>query len=218
MSTLTVGYIVNVVEKKALDEENSDFSQSELIGLYNLALRLIVSLVPRAYTITTSELLASGSLQSIPSTGLALASIVRNMGTDPGETPGSSVMEAGLVAMNTLVPDWSSETATEEIDNFMRIPGMDASFFVSPPSDGTGYVQMVYSAMPPTTTYDADGDWEDDKIPLSDEFIPALPDAMLYNAYDDDTDTPGNLPRSQMYYQRVIQILGIKDTQTRGRK
>ena len=216
MSTLTVGYIVNVVEKKALDEENSDFSQSELIGLYNLALRLVVSLVPRAYTITTSELLASGSLQSIPSTGLGLSNIVRNMGTDPGETPGSSVMEADLTAMNTLVPDWSSETAMEEIDNFMRIPGMDASFLVSPPSDGTGYVQMVYSAMPPTTTYDADGDWEDDKIPLSDEFIPALPDAMLYNAYDDDTDTPGNLPRSQMYYQRVIQILGIKDTQ--GRK
>ena len=217
MSTLTVGYIVGVVEKKALDEANDDFTQAELIGLYNLALRFIVSLVPRAYTITTSELLASGTLQSIPTTGLALSGIIRNMGTN-GETPGAATREADLDAMNKLVPSWSTETAAEEIDNFMRIPGMDASFMVSPPSDGTGYVQLVYSAMPPTTTYDDAGVWEDDKIPVSDEFIPALPDAMLYNAYDDDTDTPGNLPRSQMYYQRAIQILGIKDTQTRGRK
>jgi len=218
MSTLTVGYMVDVVEKKALDEENSDFSQAELIGLYNLALRLIVSLVPRAYTVTTSELLASGSLQSIPASGLAFAGLIRNTGTDPGETPGAAITEADLDAMNKLVPNWSTETAAEVIDNFMRVPGMDASFLVSPPSDGTGYVQMVYSAMPPTTTYDSDGDWEDDKIPLSDEFIPALPDAMLYNAYDDDTDTPGNLPRSEMYYQRVMQILGIKGAQTKGRK
>ena len=121
-------------------------------------------------------------------------------------------------AINKLVPTWSTETAAEEINNFMRVPGMDAAFMVSPPSDGTGYVQMVYSATPPTTTYDTDGDWEDDKIPISDEFIPALPDAMLYNAYDDDTDIPGTLPRSQMYYQRALQILGIKDTQTRGRR
>ena len=218
MSTLTVGYIVNVVEKKALDEANDDFTQAELIGLYNLALRFIVSLVPRAYTITTSELLAPGTLQSIPATGLALSNLVRNMGSDPGETPGEAITEADIDAMNKLVPSWSTETAVEEVDNFMRIAGMDASFFVSPPSDGTGYVQMVYFAMPPTTTYDEDGDWENDKIPISDEFIPALPDAMLYNAYDDDTDTPGNLPRSQMYYQRAVQILGIKDTQTKGRK
>ena len=216
MSTLTVGYIVNVVEKKAIDEGNDDFTQAELIGLYNLALRFIVSLVPRAYAIMTSELLAPGTLQSIPATGLVLSNVVRNMGTD-GETPGTPVTEADLVAMNKLVPGWSTETASAEIDNFMRVPGMDASFYVSPPSDGTGYVQMVYPATPPTTTYDAAGDWEDDKIPLSDEFIPALPDAMLYNAYDDDTDTPGNLARSQMYYSRAVQILGIKDTQTQGR-
>lgn len=217
MSTLTVGYIVNVVEKKALDEENDDFTQAELIGLYNLALRFIVSLVPRAYMITTNELLASGTLQSIPAAGLVLSNIIRNSGTD-GETPGAAIREADLAAMNSLVPSWSTETAAATIDNFMRIPGMDAYFNVSPPSDGTGYVQMVYTATPPTTTYDADGDWEDDKIPLSDEFIPALPDAMLYNAYDDDTDTPGNLPRAQMYFQRALQILGIKDTQTQGRK
>jgi len=217
MSTLTVGWLVDVVEKKALDEQNDDFEQSELIGLYNLALRLIVSLVPRAYTITTAEKLAAGIIQSIPGNGLALVDIIMNMGTG-GITPGVSIKEADLDAMNKLVPGWSSETAAVTIENFMRLKGMDASFYVSPPSDGTGYVQQVYSATPPTTTYDEAGVWQNDKIPLSDEFVPVLPDAMLFNAYDEDSDVPGTLPRSQMYYNRVMQLLGIKDAQTQRKK
>ena len=217
MSTLTVGYIVDLVEKKAVDENNDDFSQAELIGLYNLALRFIVSLVPRAYTIKISQLLAAGSEQSIPSDGLQLVNVLRNMGTD-GETPGASILEASLAAMNRLVPNWSTETAAAVVDNFMRIPDMDASFYISPPNDGTGYIQMVHTATPPTSTYDEDGDWEDDKIPLSDEFVPALPDAMLFIVYDDDSDYPGNTPRSQYYFQRAMTILGLKDEHMERRK
>lgn len=216
MSTLTVGYMVDVVEKKALDENNSDFTKAELIGLYNLALRLIVSLVPRAYTITTSLALAAGAQQAIPADGLTLVDVPRNMGTD-GLTPGSAIREASLDAMGKLYPEWNTVTATAAIKNFMRIPGMDASFFCFPQSDGTGKVQIVYAATPPSTTYDAGGLWEDDKIPLSDEFVPAIPDAMLFNAYDDDTDIPGNTPLSQMYYNRVLQILGIKGAQMKER-
>ena len=43
MSTLTVGYMVNIVEKKLLDESNADYTKADLIGFYNLSLRLIVS-------------------------------------------------------------------------------------------------------------------------------------------------------------------------------
>lgn len=217
MSTYTVGSMVDVVEKKAVDENNDDFSKAELINLYNLSLRFIVSLVPRAYTIQSSQKLAAGTLQSLPYDGLRLVNVLRNMGTD-GETPGASILEASLAAMNRLVPNWSTETAAATVDQFMRILEMDASFYVSPPNDGTGYIQMVYAAMPPTSTYDADDDWEDDKIPLSDEFVPAIPDAMLFHAYDDDTDIPGNTPRSQYYYQRALQILGVKDEHLKRRE
>jgi len=217
MSTLTVGYMVDTVEKKLLDEDNVDYSQADLIGLYNLSLRLIVSLIPRAYTIESSILLSSGAQQSIPSDGLALVDLPRNMGAD-GTTAGAAIREASLDAFKKSYPDWSTETASATIKNFMRIPGMDASFYVFPPSDGAGYVQCVNSATPPTTTYDAAGDWESDKIPLSDEFVPAIQPAIMFHAYDDDTDMPGNITKSQLYYNRVLQILGLKDAQTKGRK
>ncbi len=208
----TVGYMVDVVEKKALDENNDDTSQSELVGLYNLALKLIVSLVPRAYTKTASLKLSAGIQQAIPSDGLAILDIPINMGTG-GITPGAAIREADLDSMTSMFPNWTTESQAAVIKNFMKIKGEDRKFYVFPPADGTSYVKVTISATPPETTYDDDGDWESDIIPLTDEYINAVPDAMLYHKYDDDTDIPGTKPVGQIYFQRVMNLLNIKSTQ-----
>ena len=215
MSSLTLGYMIDLVEKKAQDEQNADFEVSELIGLYNMTLRLIVSLVPRAYTITKTWQMAAGTFQSIPSDGIKLVDILRNLGTD-GLTPGGAITLVDHEAMRKLVPNWSSETPTQEAQHFMRLPDMDASFYVYPPSDGTGHIEGIVATMPPTVVFDDGGLWESQRIPLSDEFVPAIPDGMLYNAYDDDSDIPGTATRSQLYYGRFTQLLGLKSPDVRG--
>lgn len=212
----TVGYMVDVVEKKALDENNDDTSKAELVGLYNLALKLIVSLVPRAYTKTASLKLSAGIQQAIASDGLAILDIPMNMGTS-GTTPGASIREADLGSMTAMFPSWTTETAAAVIKNFMKIKGEDRKFYVFPPADGTSYVKATVSATPPETTYDDDGDWESDIIPVSDEYINAVPDAMLYNKYDDDSDVPGTKPIGQIYFQRVLNLLNIKSNQAQKR-
>lgn len=209
----TVGYIVDVVEKKALDEQNDDTSQAELVGLYNLAIKMIVSLVPRAFTKTASLKLSAGIQQSIASDGLAILDIPMNMGTN-GTTPGAAIREADLKAMTDMVPTWTTATAAAVIKHFMQIDGEDRLFYVYPPADGTSYVKATVSATPPETTYDDAGDWENDIIPLSDEYINAVPDAMLYNKYDDDTDVPGTKAVGQIYWQRVLNLLKIKTGQS----
>lgn len=212
----TVGYIVDVVEKKALDEQNDDTSKSEMVGLYNLALKLIVSLVPRAYTKTASLKLSPGIQQAIPSDGLAILDIPMNMGTN-GTTPGAAIREADLDSMTSMFPSWTTETAAAVIKNFMKIKGEDRKFYVFPPADGTSYVKATVSATPPETTYDDDGDWESDIVPLTDEYLNAVPDAMLYHKYDDDTDVPGTKAVGQIYFQRVMNLLNIKSQQAQRR-
>lgn len=211
----TVGYMVDVVEKKALDENNDDTSQSELVGLYNLAIKLIVSLVPRAYTKTASLKLSAGIQQSIPSDGLRLLDIPMNMGD--GVTPGATIREADLDSMTSMFPGWTTESQAAVIKNFMQIKGEDRLFYVFPPADGTSYVKTTVSASPPETTYDDDGDWESDIIPLTDEYVNAVPDAMLYHKYDDDTDVPGTKAVGQIYFQRVMNLLNIKSGQAQRR-
>lgn len=217
MSTYTVGSMLDFVEHQAQDEGNAENTQSELIAIYNMALRLISSLVPRAYTIYEDFQLASGVLQTLPSDGLQLVDVIMNMGTD-GLTVGAAIDEADLDSMNDFVPDWTTETAATAVNQFMRIPGMDATFFVSPPSDGTGYIRVIMAAMPPTTTYDAADAWQSDKIPLSDEYIPAIPELMLFYINDQDTDLPGDEQLAMMHFQRASTILGVKDQQAAMRQ
>ena len=209
MSSLTVGWLFDIVRKKAIDEGETDYDDVDLISLYNITLRLIVSLVPRAYPLTQAVQMVSGVMQSIPTKGMRLIDVPKNMGTD-GKTQGESIRESDLNAMRALVPDWAEETAATKIEHFIRIPNMDASFYVYPPSDGTGYIQQVFSAVPPTVVYDAADAWKSERIPLSDEFVPALPDGILFNAYDDDTDIPGTAARAQIYYNRMLKLLGLK--------
>lgn len=219
MSSMTVGYIVDLARKKLVDEgDTRDFEDSDLIGFYNLTLRTIVSFIPRAYTIIKQDHeLAAGLIQSIPSDGIKFVDFVMNMGAD-GATPGSPIREVDYDAMKSLVPEWTAETAEDEIQHYMKIPGMDASVLVSPPSDGTGKTMLVYAAMPPTSVYDVDGEWESDRVPISDEFVSAIPDGILFHSYDDDSDVPGTIARSQMYFNRMMQLLGLKAQQVAGRK
>ena len=104
----------------------------------------------------------------------------------------------------------ATTTQAAAIEHFMRIPNMDASFHVYPPSNGAGYVEAVYAAIPPTVVYDEAGLWENERIPFSDEFVPAIPDGIMFHAYDDDSDIPGNTGRSQLHYQRLLSLLGLK--------
>jgi hypothetical protein len=207
-TTLTVGAIVDVVRKKAQDESDYDFTDSELLVLYNLTLRKIVSMQPKASSKNVSRQLSAGSLQQIPADGLQLISVRRNMGTD-GTTPGAAITEVDVLNMNDLYPDWSTDSQTSAIQHFMRSIHAMNEFYSYPPNDGTGYAEIEYSYAPAMAVYDAAGAWESEKIPLNDDYVNAVPDGMLYMIYDDDSDYPGTSPRSQMYFQRFVQQLGL---------
>jgi len=208
-SKYTVGAMVDTVEQKLQDEDNGQWLKTDLVNLYNLVLRKISSMKPESYSVTTTMLLAVGVKQAIPSVAFGFDSITRNMGTD-GATDGNGVRETNIELLTTWLPDWSGATATTDIKHFMRGDNMPDRFYCYPPSDGTGYVELIYYRIPPTTTYDADGEWENEIIPLSDQYVDTIMNGILYMAYDDDSDLPGNAPRSEVYFQRFLASLQMK--------
>jgi hypothetical protein len=215
MSTLTLGTICNTVEKKLQDESNVDYSQAELIGLYNLTIRLIVSLVPKAYTKIATMKCVSGIQQSLPSNGLQLVRPICNMGTD-GTTVGAPILPATLERISLIDPDWTTATASTTVELIIPMPDTPATFFCYPASPGTNYIKIQHSATPPGATYDGDGDWQIGTIALSDEYSDAIINGMLYMAYDVDTDIPGTADRSQLYYNRFMKLLGFKSALNLG--
>lgn len=210
-SNYTVGSIVSLCRKKSLDEDDTDNTDTELINLYNLTTRQIVKLVPRAYTRLDSMQLLAGNKQTIPAAGSILIDVLRNMGLD-GVTAGRSIRPTSVEIMTKYVPSYSTDDANADssVWDWWPIPTYPEQFFVYPKSDGLGYVEVEITKTPEDVIYDANGAWAAAAILLSDLYVDAIINGILYMMYDDDTDIPGNTPRSGLYYSRFLQSLGLQ--------
>lgn len=211
MSQQTVGSIIDLVRRKIVDESDDDFSDPDLLQLYNLVLLEIVTLVPSAYTRTKIQQLVAGAKQlvDVDNGDLRIVDVRRNMGAD-GATPGRVVRATNLDVLTQLYPTWFTETQQAEVEDWAPVLDYPEEFYVVPPNDGTQYLEIDVATTPPLAVFDAGGAWESETFPLRDHFTNAAINGILYMAYDDDTDVPGNTPRSQLYYGRFLQALGLQ--------
>jgi hypothetical protein len=209
MPTTTVGFCIDMAERKILDESNDEYTEQNLLDLYHLAINEIINLVPRAHSDSRTWKLAAATRQVIPADAVELVDAIMNMGTD-GMVPGVAIRETTLDVMKVLLPDWEADTPAAVVENYFRLPESKVEFMVYPPNTGLGYMKGRVTTIPARVIWDSNGDWKLAVIPFDDTFGSAIINGMVYIAYDDDTDTPGNSPRSQMFYGRFLQDLGLR--------
>ncbi len=205
MANVTLGHLVDLVTVNLQDSGNDNWTETNLINWYNLACRETVTLAPDANTVITTMKLASGVKQSVPAGTIKLLNVIRNMGTD-GETAGPAVNPTTVQLMQAFDRDWDQATATEAIKNWM--PESALTWYCYPPSDGTGYVEIEIAKPPDQVTYDADGDWENELVGVTDRYVNAIFNWILYQAYKKDSDYPGNENRASGYYQAFLNAVG----------
>ncbi len=214
MSTYTVGSVIDTCRKRILDEANIDFDDPQMLNLFNLSGRRMVALQPRVYTRIRTLKLQPGNkqvLSATPPVGLEIVDVVRNMGTD-GLTAGRAIRQTDRAFLTRYVPTFSTDPVNSDASvwDWWPIPEYPEQFYVHPKSDGTGYVELEQAEAPPDIVYDAPGAWRSLSIPTSDYYLDGYINGILFQAYDDDTDIPGNTPRSQLYYQRFLMSLGLQ--------
>jgi len=207
---ITIGMQADLAARKFADTGNDDIGEIDWLSYYNLANPLIVSLLPSANTKSDVIALAVGAIQTLSNSVVSLVGVPMNMGAD-GATPGNQIKETTEVLMNRFVPGWPADDATEEIKHWMRSEDNPRQFKCWPPSDGTGKVELQAGVAPDIVPYDEDGNWKNVPLALGDPFSTATLNAMLFNAYDEDTDNPGNSGRAANYYSRLLQALGIRE-------
>lgn len=219
MGTISVGSVIDQFERKILDEANEDLTEDENILLFNNVIRTIILLVPRIHSITEAVLLAPGVLQFLPAKGIELVDIPLNMGSD-GATPGAPLRETTLKIFNDVWPQWAYDPPATVIEHYMKDDNEERRYYVYPPVHPTTqvYVLVQMSTLPTPVTYDVNGDWRLLTIPIEDQYIDAILNGLLYMFYDDDSDNPGNTPRSQMYYQRFQTALQLETARPRQRQ
>jgi hypothetical protein len=186
------------------DTGSTTWTEAQLIEWLNDAQRVVVSQRPDASAVTASLPLAVGTKQSVPTGGLKLLDVVRNMGGD-GATPGRAITLADKSTLDQNAPNWHSDAQVASVKSYVFDENNDPTvFYVTPPADGTTQIEIVYSDTPANVTA------LDDDVSVADTYAPALIEWMLYRAFSRESIKTPSYQRSLNHLKNFFNLLGVK--------
>lgn len=202
MGTASIQSIIDRAAVILQDTTNVRWPSLELLPWATDATREVVTMKPSAYSKNESVLLVAGTKQSIPSTGLQLLDVVRNMGN--GSTPGKAITGIARKILDDGTPDWHSSTPQSVIKHFVYNESDPKNFYVFPPANGTTYAEVVYSSTPPAATLNG-------TLAIDDIYQGAIIDYILYRAYQKDAEYASDPQRAATHYQAFVSAVIGRD-------
>jgi len=203
MGTITAKSIIDKASVQLLDTSNVRWTRSELLGWVNDGQRQIIIITPSATNKVAVKKLDAGTRQSIPSDGWTLLEVIRYMGTT-GTKAGRAIRVTSRELIDSFNPNWHDDYPTVMPKHYVFDQQDQTIFYVYPPNNGNGYVQLNYAPIP------VDLATEDDAIVISDMFETALLDYVLYRANSKDAEYAPGLQLASGYLQTFMASMGIK--------
>jgi hypothetical protein len=210
MPTVTVATIITRAATALQDTSNVRWTRAELLDYLNAGQRETVIRKPSAYVRRSSVTLAVGTVQALPledDTGtvdpIELIEVVRN-------ACGRAVRLIERDLMDLYNADWHSAPQTKLVQHYMVNPLDPKHFTVYPPNDGTGCLELVYSATPPAVASEVG------TITLDDIYQDALLDYVLYRAFSKDAEYAADPARAASRYAAFAASLDGKTVHERA--
>tara|TARA_R100000278_G_scaffold123163_2_gene111614 strand:+ start:4546 stop:5262 length:717 start_codon:yes stop_codon:yes gene_type:complete len=211
MGTLTGTNIIDRARYVLQDSSGVRWTDAELLDYINDSQREIVNIKPEATATHANVLLAAGTEQTLPSGGLRLIKITRNMSGSAADATGSKsirIVEEDL--LNSIEPDWHDPTVTgasahgSVIKNYIFDGDDPKKFYVYPgvKSGSSAYVELIYSKLPTNLSAVSS------TIDIEDTYGNAILNFVLYRSYLKDAEYAGNQQRAGSHYQLFLNSLG----------
>jgi len=184
---------LTIMERAARTLQDPDYvrwTKPEMLEWLSEAQRAIAR-TPGAYSITRVVNLVEGTKQTIPSDGWSLVTVTRNF---DDERPLSPVRLVTRSLLDACVPYWHMAPESPLVQNYTYDDRYPTEFFVYPPNDGEGHVEIVYMGIPPELTTASD------EIVLDDTFIPSLINYVLYRAITKESDYSSGIQSAQQFF------------------
>ncbi len=189
-----------------LADINTYWLDTYLLSWLNSGLKEIVLLKPNANVVTASVKCIAGTRQALPTGGLMLIDVIRNMGATDGTVPGKVIVPLSRQSLDSSNPDWHTTTPVAVTKHYVYDARYPKSFYVYPPQPAAnqGYLEIVYGASP--TPLMAVGD----TITLDDVYENILVDYVAYRALGRESSDASNVQASQVHYAAFLSALGAK--------
>jgi len=207
--TLQAQHILSRVRNILQDNTSVRWTDGEMFDYLSDGQREIANLRPDATTTHANVQLATGTEQTIPTDGLRLIGVTRNMsGTAVTATGARAISKVNLDVLNSEEPSWHDPAVTGRaahgtiVKHYLFDERDPRKYYVYPGVAGNAYVEVVYSKN--HTNIGANTDL----IQMDDIFANPLINFVLYRAYLKDGEFAGNFQRAGAHYQLFAQALG----------
>lgn len=183
---------------------NVRWTVEEMLKWISDGQREIVLLRPNSNNKVAEIPLVAGPRQRLPDDGWLL--LTANANTDGSGNYGRAVTLTTFDAMNRQLPNWRADDKSPIAYNYMFDLTDQKAFLVWPPNDGTGHIEVNYSAQPPEMTDMAQ------LISIDDIFAPVLTDYVCMRCSMKDAEFTPDGPAYAAHFQQLFMgALGGKD-------
>jgi len=197
MPTITVDSTIARASVLLQDPTNIRWPKTELLDWLNDGQREVVLRKPNASVKNAAINLIAGTKQFIPSDGVQLLDVVRNM------VSGQAIRIVDREILDAQLPGWHGATQTKDVQHYCYNDLDLKNFYVYPPNNGTGAVELIYSSSPTAATLGG-------VISIDDIYQSALVDYIMYRAYSKDSEYAADPARVSSYYTSFANSLGGK--------
>ena len=201
--TLTGANLISRIQDILQDTTSIRWPEAELLRYVNDAQREICNIRPESTATTVSVALVVGTKQSLPSGGLRLIKVTRNMSAAGGSATGKrAVRIVDSDILNTQEPNWHDPTVSGDaahsttVKHYIFDEDDPRNFYVYPGASTTStFLEIVYSAAPTDLANTSA------TISVDDIFGNALIDYTLFRCYLKDAEYAANQQRAVTHYQ-----------------
>lgn len=172
---------------------NTRWSVDELTEWVSDAQRQIVLMRPSAYNKVASVPLVAGTRQSIPADGWLMMGAYRNLSSTGAA--GRAVRQVERVTLDTINPNWHADAPTAAAWNYTYDVQDQRSFYIYPPNDGTGHLEVNYSSMPAQLVNLTD------PLSLDQIYLTPMVDYTCFRALSKDAEFAGGAGLAQTFFQ-----------------
>lgn len=201
---ITAASIITRVRELLIDNGSPPrWTDAELLRHLSDGQRAIARADPTAVQKVATVQLAVGTRQSLPADGESLLTITRNMGTN-GTTPGRAVRVVRRDIIDDQNPMWHTDPKVSTIYNYIYDPTDNRAFFVYPPSNGQGHVEISYCYTP------AEIDSTSDVLDVTDSYTTPLTDYVMFRALQKDSDFAAGINRARLHFDAFAAFVDVE--------